>query len=397
MGLRLRIFCGLTFATAAPHLAAHEGVQPSDALSDPPPAHVAAPSATQPYNNDSSQPQSGSPTRQPTNPQDPTPTPPAQSVPETEEVGPQPPTSRPDRWHWLDWTRQGVYDALWHSAMRVDRWFGSPEDETEYQKVYGSIAPALLWDRHYGISEPFRFNVNLPLPQIDQRFHAFVGRFDPNELITESSEPSGAFRRQYGPATQDQTLFGLGFHQPPKQGGYFDAGAGVRIALPMDPYLKGSYVYDRGASDRGLFSVRETAFWQHSQGFGVTSRMDTERIYDLRWLTRLTGSVTLSEKSAGVLWWAAADLMRGFASRRAFAFEIESDGQTDAPVPLHTYGAKFAYRRSVLRKWLIMEWRTSISWPKDLPQQERKVSPGLGVGFEMLFGTDEFLARPVTF
>jgi hypothetical protein len=34
---------------------------------------------------------------------------------------------------------------------------------------------------------------------------------------------------------------------------------------------------------------------------------------------------------------------------------------------------------------------------KDLPQQERRVSPGVGVGFEMLFGTDEFLARPVTF
>ena len=72
-------------------------------------------------------------------------------------------------------------------------------------------------------------------------------------------------------------------------------------------------------------------------------------------------------------------------------------GQTDAPVPLHTYGAKLAYRQSVLRKWFIMECRTSISWPKDLPEQERKVSPGLGVGFEMLFGTEEFLARPVTF
>jgi hypothetical protein len=90
--------------------------------------------------------------------------------------------------------------------------------------------------------------------------------------------------------TQDQTLFGLAFHQPPKQGGYFDAGAGVRISLPLDPYVKGSYVYDRGSSDRGLFSVRETVFWQHSQGLGATSRMDTERIYDLRWLARLTGS-----------------------------------------------------------------------------------------------------------
>jgi hypothetical protein len=89
--------------------------------------------------------------------------------------------------------------------------------------------------------------------------------------------------------------------------------------------------------------------------------------------------------------------MRGFASRRAIALELEIDGQTDAPVPLHNFGAKFAYRQSVLRRWLIMEVRTSLSWPRDLPQEERHISPGIGLGFEMLLGTEEFLARPVTF
>ena len=312
----------------------------------------------------------------------------------SESTQPPAPQAQPA---WLDRTRQKMYDLLWHSAMRVDRWFGSTEPETQYQQLSGSIAPAILWDQHYGFSEPLRFNVNFPLPRIDQRLHAFVGRFDPNELITESSEPSGAFRRQYGPPTQDQTVFGLGFRQSPRQGGYFDVGAGVRVTLPPDPYLKGSWDYDRGSSERGLLSLRETSFWQHSQGFGVTSRADFERIYEQRWLARWTGSVTFSQKSEGVLGWSAVDLMRGFASRRAIALELEIDGQTDAPVPLHNYGTKFAYRQSVLRRWLIMEVRTSLSWPRDLPQQQRRISPGVGVGFEMLLGTEEFLARPVTF
>jgi len=88
------------------------------------------------------------------------------------------------------------------------------------------------------------------LIQIDQRFHAFVGRFDPNEVVSESAEPSGAFRRQYGPATEDQTAVWARVSQPPRQGGYFAAGAGNAAHLPADPYLKGSYVYDRGASER---------------------------------------------------------------------------------------------------------------------------------------------------
>lgn len=89
--------------------------------------------------------------------------------------------------------------------------------------------------------------------------------------------------------------------------------------------------------------------------------------------------------------------MRSFASRRAIAFEAEIDGQTDAPVPLHNFGCKIAYRQSVVRNCLILELRTSLSWPKDTLDQQRHASFGVGAGLEMLFGTEKFSARPVTF
>jgi hypothetical protein len=290
-----------------------------------------------------------------------------------------------------------MYDLLWHGAMQFDRWLGSTEDPAAYQKAFGSIAPAVIWDQHYGVSTPLRFHVYLPLPRLDDRLHLFVGRLDPNEYVTESEEPSGTFRRQYGPVTQDQTLFGLVFQQDVRQGGYFDAGAGIRVSVPLDPYVKGSYVYFRGTSEEGLLALRETAFWERMQRFGVTSRADIERIWSLRWLTRWTGSVTLSQSSSGLLGWSAIDVVRGFATRRAVALELEVDGQTNAPVPLHSYGAKLAYRQSVLRKWFIMEVRTSVAWPKDVLQQERRLSPGVGLGVEILIGTEQFLARPITF
>jgi hypothetical protein len=51
----------------------------------------------------------------------------------------------------------------------------------------------------------------------------------------------------------------------------------------------------------------------------------------------------------------------------------------------------------VLRDWLVLELRSSFTYPKEFVWQPRKPSWGVGVGFEMFFGTDEFLARPVTF
>jgi len=301
------------------------------------------------------------------------------------------------RYHWLDRTREVMYDTLWHSAEHVDRWFGSVEDDAVYEQLYGSVAPALLYTQHDGLRAQLRFNMNIPLPQVNDRFHAFIGRFDPNEFITERDEPSGAFARTYGPSTEDQTLFGIGYHQPEKQGSRFDASLGVRVALPMDPYVKGSWIFERGTSEAGLFSLRETLFWQHSEGAGATTRLDLERIYDLHWLTRFTVSATRSQESQGLRGYSSVLILRGLPARRAIAFEVGFDGSTQAPVPMHDYGFKVAYRQGILRRWLIMEVRTSVDWPRDYTYERRTASLGIGLGFEMLFGTNEFLARPVTF
>ena len=102
-------------------------------------------------------------------------------------------------YHWLDRTRDTLYDTMWHSAEHVDRWFGSAEDDAIYRQAHGSIAPALLYTQFDGLRTQVRFNMNFPLPQINDRIHAYVGRFDPNEFITERDEPSGSFPRTYGP------------------------------------------------------------------------------------------------------------------------------------------------------------------------------------------------------
>jgi hypothetical protein len=308
-----------------------------------------------------------------------------------------PPDDQDVPYHWLDRTREVLYDTMWHGAEHVDKWFGSAEDDAVYRKVYGSIAPAILYTQYDGLRAQVRFKMNFPLPVINDRIHAFVGRFDPNEFITERDEPSGAIPRTYGPPTEDQTLLGIGYHQPDKQGSHFDAGAGMRLGFPMDPYVKGSYIFERGRSDTGLFSARETLFWQNSDGAGETTRFDLERVFDRQLLVRYTLSGTRSQMSEGLRGYSSILLVHGMSDRRSVAFEVGFDGQTEAEVPLHDYGFKAAYRQAILRRWLIMEIRSSVDWPKDFRWQNRHASLGIGIGFEMLLGTEEFLARPVTF
>lgn len=313
------------------------------------------------------------------------------------EAHPQmgPPTETDEEW--LDRAQQGVHDIASSSARRIDRLFGPDGDPQAYEGASGSIAPALLWDEFNGFQPKIRFRVELPLPQLDERFNAFIGKVDRDEYVSERSPQSGAFPRQYGPATEDQTLAGIVYRTPEKQGSRFDAGAGVRVQFPPDPYVKGAYVYERGKSETGLLSLRETVFWQSSQQTGVTSRIDLERVLNDDLLLRWTTSATLSQESQGVFGYSSIMALRSLPNRRAVAVEIGFDGEADAPVPLHEYGIKVAYRQSVIRDWLVLEVRSSLTYPKDKPEQSRTPSWGLGMGFEMFFGAEEFLARPVTF
>lgn len=298
---------------------------------------------------------------------------------------------------WIDRAHQGMFNAVWRSAMRMDSWFGGTSDEAAYMNTTGSIAPALLYDEFDGFQPRLRFQVDVPLPQINERFHAFIGRVNRDEYVTEERPGSGAFARQYGgPADDDETLFGIRYRDP-KDGGHWDADAGLRIRSPLDPFVKGSYKFDSGKSETHLVSFRETAFWQNTEKFGFTSRVDVETILRDVYLLRWTTSGTISQRSDGVKGYMSLIAMRGLPNRRAIAAELFSEGEMDAPVPLGDYGVKLAYRRSVMRDWLVLETRVSLTYPKDTPEQVRKATWGVGIGFEMFFGTDEFLARPVTF
>jgi hypothetical protein len=300
---------------------------------------------------------------------------------------------------WLDEAHDFVYSAVWRSAMHVDRFFGSEEPDVSYEQASGSVAPALLWDRHNGWRSLLRFIGNVPLPQLSESVHAFIGRLNPEEFIAESQPASGAFPNPYAQYRQDETLLGIQYLQPQRQGAQWDASAGMPITLSrFDPFVKGGYVYQRGEPDSGVLRWRQDVFFQDSQGgFGVTSRIDLQRLVSEGLLLTWTASTTYAQRSYGLRSYSTLDAYLAFPNRRALIAELEVDGATQAAVPLHDYGWKIAYRRSILRDWLVLEVRTSLDWPKDYVYEARKPSWGLGFGFEMQFGTDVFLARPITF
>lgn len=292
---------------------------------------------------------------------------------------------------WFDRVERRLRRSGCRSAYWIDGLFGRVADPAEYREVSGNVAPSMLWTQYDGFDARLRFRIDLPLPQIDERLRAFVGRVDRDEFVTERAEQSGALPRQFGTIGEEQTLLGLGYRGPTKpDGGGWDFGVGVRVRFPLDPYVKASYPMAWNFGEDTLLAFKPTLFWQQTEQFGFTTRFDLPHVFGDTWFGLLTLSTTWSELAQGVRGYANATLFHQLSQKSAMALQVGLDGETQADVPLREYGARATYRRNVWRDWLVLELRTSLTWPREKLDESRDSSWGAGVGFEMVFGPGTF-------
>lgn len=300
---------------------------------------------------------------------------------------------------WLDRTHRGLHRLMWRSARGIDSWMGTPFEDTVYQEASGSIGVAVLYDEFDGFDAKVRFQVNLPLPRINKRLRLFIGRVNPDEFVTEEVQSDGTIpplQREVN--EEDQTLAGFVYDRPGRDGSSFSASAGTSFrSSALDPYVKASYRYRRNLWNDTRLTVKETLFYRTSEKFGLTTRIDLERMLEEPWQLRWTGTATISEESEGVRGSTTLTATRTLRGRRALILRLGAQGETDADVPLQDFGLQVAYRTAVIRDWLVLELRSSVSWPKELPTQARKPSFGVGIGLEMYFGREEFSSHPMMF
>ena len=287
---------------------------------------------------------------------------------------------------WIDRMQAGLYRTICLSAARFDGFFGNARFDDEYQATHGSLAVGALWDERDQWDPSVRFRAHVRLPQLSERFTAFVGRLDPDEYVTELRDDFDTLPRQFARADDDAVLLGLGYRQPARRGGHFDAGVGARLGWPLEPYAKGTYRLALPLFDRNLLRLHETIFWQEGDGLGATTRLDFERLLAEDFLVRWTGSGAFTEEAEGVHWFSTLTLYQNLGDGRAFAYEAGISGESDREVGIADYGLRAIYRRRIHREWLFLELRSSITWPRDTLLERRQPNWGAGVALEMLFG-----------
>jgi hypothetical protein len=281
------------------------------------------------------------------------------------------------------------------SSAWLDGLFGDQIHYDDYHATYGTVTAGGIWSDYDGFDPRLRFRARLQLPQWDERISAFAGRVGEDDYVSDTEGDFDALpTRQFGTLEDESVLLGLGYSSPKRTGNDFDAGVGVRVDVPLDPYARARYEVVRSFADRYVFSARETVFWQNTEGFGTTTRINVDRIISDRFLLRWSNLGKYTEETIGMEWYTQVTLFQSVGQRTGLAWQAQMEGATDNEVQITRNAARLILRRQLTPEWLILELRGGVSWPRRKLSEDRDPSPEVGIAFEMQFGQKRDRVRP---
>lgn len=276
------------------------------------------------------------------------------------------------------------------SSAWLDSLFGDQLHYDEYRSTYGSVSAGTLWSEYDGFDPRVRFRARLQLPQWNERISAFASRVGEDDYISDTEGDFDALpTSQFGGLEDESVLVGLGYSSPKRTGNDFDAGVGVRVDLPLDPFAQVRYEIVRTFAENYVFRARETVFWRNSEGLGSTTRFNIDRALSDRFLLRWNNVAKFTEETNGLEWVSETSLFQSIGARTGLAWQAYVTGVTDNEVPYTRFGARLIMRRQLHIEWLFLEVRGGVSWPRQRLAEEREMSPEAGIALEMQFGRKE--------
>jgi hypothetical protein len=273
-----------------------------------------------------------------------------------------------------------------HSFRWFDSWWGDDQDFDE-AAVNGLLTVGARYTEYYGFDPKLRLRVRAPLPNLTRRWDLVFGRVDEEAFVTDTE---GQDRTFYNPGAisnrdDDAWLLGLGHMGKQRKSGW-DYSVGVRLRLPPEPYVKAQWYYNKDLSERAEFRFRQTFFWRSDRGFGTTGRGDVAYGISDKNVLRWEAFATTHDKTEGAQWYAGQTWYHLLADRSAFSLRAFIRGETDADVGLKEYGIDMIWRKPFTREWLYLSVGPSVTWPREVPEDQREMSLGINLWLEMEFG-----------
>jgi hypothetical protein len=287
----------------------------------------------------------------------------------------------------IDRTQKTVYTVVNSSSLWFDSFFGSTNAEQVNNVSRGSLTLGAQWDQRDGVDPIARMKARIPLDALRERTRLMFGRVNVNEFVDGSADDAGqSLPSQFNDFEDDDWLLGVGYSRNDDLSSGFDFDVGVRIAKPLEPYVRTTYRWNHTFSDAALWQLRPRVFWQNQRGFGASVNSIFDYAVNPKWLLRSWVILSTEDEIEGLGWTNNFIAYQSLTNKTALSYKLFASGETDNDVELQDYGIELRYRKRVSRDFLFMEVSTSLSWPRYFLEETRESNLGVGLAFEMQFG-----------
>lgn len=296
----------------------------------------------------------------------------------------------------LDEAHNWTSGFITNTIFNFDSWFGDIDIlQAEIEKPWVRVRVGGDWDEVDGFKFKNRWQLNVPLPLLENKLGLFIGRdsldhdyddedfFDQDDDNDESRINAGlryTLRRTEN--FQFTTNFGMRFNWPP--------------VFYVKPRLQ--YVYSTG---RWLFRPIQYIYYYTDDGPGETTKLEINWYLGARFLLRSASKATYSNTSQGVdlsqnfsLQYLNFDIRHG--NNYATSLEWESNAHTWTATKFDGHHLTLRFYHKIFRPWLRVGIAPSLNWKRikpdddeDFPEYWKKAYPGIEFFAEILFEEGE--------
>ncbi|MGB7629961.1 MAG: hypothetical protein WBM29_02635, partial [Candidatus Deferrimicrobium sp.] len=285
---------------------------------------------------------------------------------------------------WVDRTHSWVETDMFATVVWFDRFFGDKRIEvSERPESFLRWTNELRWDEVERFSFRSTVRASLRLPRLKDRWHLVFSsesRGDPKTIIPE--DPGNPGLDPTSKVRSGSTELFYDILRTPRT--TLDAGAGVRVKIPPDAFVRTRLQHARPVTPDLLGRFTATAYWDARDGFGESNEIDLERRLALPTLLRWSNTMTITDISRFWTWGTELSLLHRISPKSAITFSGGASGSTHPSWVATNYRVFARYRRNVWRKWFFLEGEPDIQWPRQ-EDGSRKPVWGTTLRVEILF------------
>ena len=288
----------------------------------------------------------------------------------------------------LDRAQRGFNDLILATVQKTDNLFGVAGVEEEATVTRGRFSLGGQWDERDEFRARVRLKARVHLPGLEERTSLIFGRGDADDLIDGSDDANvDTLPNRFNDFDDDDWLLGLGYSRDAARRRGWSFGVGVKMATPVEPYVQATYRWSRATADAWLWRVEPRFFVQSQRGGGLSLQNTLDYAANENWLIRWWTVGVADDPIEGVQWTTKLAAYQNLSRKSAFSYAVYTSGETAYEVPIRDYGVEIRFRRQISRDWLFVELLGRVSWPRDFAEEPRESNLGVGIEFEMQFGT----------